>query len=196
MSTASQRIGLSEREYLAIERAAEFRSEFIGGRMIEKPRSNIDHIRISVSLFAQIHAQLKDRTCEAHAHQMRVRIAATGSYVYPDILALCGEPQLLDETLDTLTNSQLVVEVLSPLTESYDRNEKFSGYRRLDSLVEYVLIAQDRVKVERYARQPDDEWSLTTWVTLDSTHILESIGCQVRLSDIYARVSLPTSPRS
>lgn len=191
MSTVSKNVGLSEREYLSIDRAAEHRSEFHDGRMIEKTRSNRLHNRIAVNLFSAIHLQMKDRPCEVMAHQMRVRIAATGSYLYPDIVALCGEAELLDETFDTLTNPHLIVEVLSPSTESYDRIEKFEFVKRLDSLREYVLVAQDRVRVERYSRQ-GDEWLLTTWETLDSTLELESVGCRIPLVEIYSRVFLPT----
>jgi Uma2 family endonuclease len=193
MSTAPKLIGLSEREYLAIERANPFRSEYHDGRMYAMSGASRLHNLVTGNLFSELHAQLKGRPCEIYSIDMRVRIAATGSYVYPDIVAVCGEPELLDETFDTLTNPQLVVEVLSPSTEKYDRNEKFERVKQLDTLLEFVLIAQDRVRVERYTRQAED-WVLTTWETLEDRLTLESIGCEVGLSDIYARVTFPTNP--
>jgi Uma2 family endonuclease len=190
MSTALKRVGLSEREYLTIERAATSRSEYHDGKMKAMSGASRPHSLIAGNLFSSIHAQLLGRPCEVHMSEMRVRVEATGSYVYPDIVALCGEAQLLDETFDTLTNPQLIVEVLSPSTENYDRGEKFERLKQLDSLQEYVLVAQERVQVERFSRQ-GGEWSLTTWETLESTVTLESIDCRVRVADIYARVTFP-----
>jgi Uma2 family endonuclease len=192
MSTASKLVGLTEQEYLAIERASPFRSEFINGRMIAMSGASRPHNLITLNLASEIHSQFKGRPCEVHASEMRVRVAANGTYVYPDIVALCGEAELLDETFDTLTNPQLVVEVLSPSTENYDRIEKFERVRQLETLVEYVFIAQNRVRVERYSRQGDD-WILTTWEDLEDTLELNSVGCRVSLGDIYTRVRLPES---
>ncbi len=192
MSTVAKTLGLSEREYLEIERAAPTRSEFHDGQMFAMSGASRPHNLITLNLASEIHSQLKGRPCEAYTGEMRVRIAETGSYVYPDIVALCGEPRFLDGEFDTLTNPRVVVEVLSPSTESYDRNEKFALLKRLESLREYVLVAQDRRTVERRTRQADDTWSVTIVEDPDESLTLESIGCQVPLRDIYARVTLPS----
>src|SRR5207237_10414080 len=102
----------------------------------------------------------------------------------PDVSAVCGEPRFEEDVMDTLLNPQVIVEVLSPTTESYDRVLKFAHYRRLPSLTDYVLIAQDHPQVEHYVRQ-GESWTLTDLTTLDATLHLASIGCQLALRDIY-----------
>ena len=108
--------------------------------------------------------------------RMRVLVSPTGFYTYPDVVAVCGEPRFQDNEFDTLLNPNLIVEVLSPSTEAYDRGKKFADYRRLESLREYVMVAQDQVHVDRYTRQ-GDEWLLTELSRLEDTLRLESIGC-------------------
>ena len=121
---------------------------------------------------------------------IRVCVARTGLYTYPDVAAVCGKSSWQDDEVDTLLNPTMIVEVLSPTTESYDRGKKFGHYRRLESLREYVLVAQDEVRVERYTRQGDD-WVLTELNRLEDTLRLTSIGCEVSLREIYAKVDFP-----
>jgi Uma2 family endonuclease len=121
---------------------------------------------------------------------MRVRVNRTGLYTYPDVVVACGEILFEDDQVDTLLNPVVVIEVLSPSTEAYDRGEKFAHYRRLDSLREYVLVAQDRVRVERYVRQ-GEQWILSELSALDDVLALAAIDCQVGLREIYERVALP-----
>ena len=124
---------------------------------------------------------------------MRVLVSRSGLYTYPDLIVVCGEPRFLDNESDTLLNPTVIVEVLSPTTESYDRGKKFSHYRRLESLKEYVLVAQDEVLVERYSRQ-GDIWQLSDWTSMDETLSLASIDCHVPLREIYARIEFPDAP--
>ena len=121
---------------------------------------------------------------------VRVFVGRTGLYTYPDVVAVCGERQFLDAEVDTLLNPTLIGEILSPSTESYDRGKKFGHYRQLASLQEYVLVSQDQVLVERFTRQ-GDEWLLTEFNSLDDTLRLASIGCEIPLREIYARISFP-----
>ncbi|HET7321600.1 MAG TPA: Uma2 family endonuclease, partial [Longimicrobiaceae bacterium] len=125
--------------------------------------------------------------CEAHVNDMRVKVSPTGAYTYPDVVALCGEPRLEDSHLDTLLNPALIVEVLSPSTEAHDRGEKFAHYRRLESLQEYILVAQDRVSVEQYTRQ-GDVWMLSETDDPDGALTLTSVDCSIPLREIYDRV--------
>jgi Uma2 family endonuclease len=115
-------------------------------------------------------------------------------YTYPDVVAVCGEPHLEDRQVDTLVNPAVIIEVLSPSTEAHDRGEKFAHYRRLESLVEYVLVAQDKAQVEHYVRQDEEgiHWVLTEISGLDGTLHLGSIGCDISLSDIYDKVQFST----
>jgi Uma2 family endonuclease len=119
---------------------------------------------------------------------MRVKVSPTGLYTYPDVTVVCGEPEFEDAEVDTLLNPKVLVEVLSPSTADYDRGGKFTHYRRLPSLQEYVLISQDRPLVEHYVRQGRDEWLLTEQSSLQDTLILPSIQCQLPLPEIYLKV--------
>jgi Uma2 family endonuclease len=119
---------------------------------------------------------------------MRVKVSPTGLYTYPDVTVVCGEPEFEDADVDTLLNPKVLVEVLSPSTADYDRGGKFTHYRPLTSLQEYVLISQDRPLVEHYVRQGQDEWLLTDQRSLQDTVILPSIQCQLPLSEIYLKV--------
>jgi Uma2 family endonuclease len=144
-------------EYLELERKSEIRSEYIAGRMIAMSRSSLRHSLIAGNLLDEVSSQMRGRDGEAYAKGLRVKVSLTGMYTYPDVVAVCGEVRLEDEHFDTLLNPMVIVEVLSESTEAYDRGEKFAHYRRLDSLREYVLVAQDKVRVEHFRRE-GEEW--------------------------------------
>jgi Uma2 family endonuclease len=122
---------------------------------------------------------------------MRVRVPATGSYTYPDVVVACGEPEFEDDYLDTLLNPVVIIEVLSASTASYDRIKKFGYYRTIDSLDEYLLVAQDEYKIEQYVKQPDGRWLLADIKSLEATAEMPSIQCMLPLADVYDKVSLP-----
>jgi Uma2 family endonuclease len=189
MSTAAVRRYTPE-QYLALERHAEFKSEFYDGFLYAMAGASREHNLIASNLNRVIGNQLVDRPCEVYIADMRVAIGPAGPYVYPDVVALCGEPRFLDDQFDTLLNPTVVVEVLSPSSEAHDRGHKFARYRRIASLQEYVVVAQDRAMVERYARRGED-WLLTAWSDLADVLRLDSIGCEVPLREIYARVEFP-----
>ena len=149
-----------------------------------------EHNLIVGNLLRDIGNQLEDRPCETYPSDMRVSIEATGLYTYPDVSVVCGEPRFQDREVDTLLNPTVIVEVLSPTTEAYDRGDKFRHYRRIDSLREFVLISQDRMMVERYTRQGND-WVLSDMTDPDQVLKLESIGCQIPLGRIYAKIKFP-----
>jgi Uma2 family endonuclease len=123
---------------------------------------------------------------------MRVKVSSTGLYTYPDVVVACGELLFEDEQGDTLLNPTVIVKIRSSSTEAYDRGEKFAQYRRLEPLVEYVLVAQDRCRVERFARQPDGQWLLLEAGDPSETVRLASIGCDLKLADVYDRMEFPT----
>src|SRR5207237_2402837 len=122
-----------------------------------------------------LNQQLRGRACEAYTSDMRVKVTATGLYTYPDVIVVCGKPQLEDNYLDTLLNPTVLVEVLSKSTERYDRIAKSSYYRTLDSLAEHLLVAQDEIRSEQYIRQPDGQWLLYEYRSLDDVAELKSI---------------------
>jgi len=125
---------------------------------------------------------------------MRVKVNATGLYTYPDAVVACT-PQFLAGQEDTLPNPTLIVEVLSPSTEAYDRGRKFEHYQSIQSFTEYLLVASDRVHVDLFTRQPEGRWLLTSTDRLEDAIELQSIGCRVTLADLYERVELVEQDR-
>ena len=125
---------------------------------------------------------------------MRVLVASNGLYTYPDFVVVCGKPQFLDGREDTLVNPTLIVEVLSPSTEAYDRGDKFELYRSVESLREYVLIASGHVLVERFARQPENQWLLGWADQLEAAIKLESVDLELRLADLYEKIEFAQAP--
>jgi Uma2 family endonuclease len=189
-SIARQR--LTPEEYLATERAAESKSEFFAGEMFAVVDANEAHTLIRTNVWAKLSLQLKGCSCRVYSSDMRVKVSATGLYTYPDVVVVANERQFEDEQHDTLLNPTLIVEVVSPCTEAYDRGEKFAHYRRLESLREYVLIAQERLSVQRFVRQPDGrEWLMRAVNDAQGNISLPTIGCELPLAEIYDKVDLP-----
>jgi Uma2 family endonuclease len=182
---------LTPEQYLEIERKAEFRSEYYQGEMFAMAGATEVHTILTDNLVVQLGQKLRGGPCRSFSRDMRVQVSATGLYTYPDLVVGCGERQFLDERRDTLLNPTLIVEVLSESTEAYDRGKKFSHYRTLESLQEYVLVSQDRVQVECYKRQTGGQWLLTAANRPEEPIALESVACTLRMADIYEDVELP-----
>lgn len=180
---------LTPEEYLCRERAAERKSEYHGGELVAMSGASRAHNRINTNLVRELGVQLKGRPCDVFSQDMKTRPIAT-RYFYPDVIVVCGEPEFLDEEEDVVTNPAVIIEILSESTEAFDRGEKFVAYQQRESLLEYVLVAQDRVSVEHYVRQAGNAWLYERLDTLDTRLCLPSIGCAVALSDIYYRVEM------
>lgn len=174
---------LTEEQYLAIERNAEIRSEFFGGEMFAMSGGSANHARLAGHLYRTLCSHAGTR-CECFIADMRVRVAPSGLYTYPDISVVCGQPRFLDATQDTLLNPAVIVEVLSPATESYDRGKKFKLYRELASLREYVLAAQDAMPVEVFAKDEQGRWVLTECSKPDDVFRMASIDFSMPLSEL------------
>jgi Uma2 family endonuclease len=180
---------LTPEQYLEIERKAESKSEYYRGEMFAMAGARIAHNLLLAHLLRDIGVQLRGTPCEICPSDMRVLVSASGLYTYPDAVAYCGEPRLLDQHFDTLLNPILLIEVLSPSTEAYDRGRKFEHYRSIDSLREYLMIASDRVHADLFTRQSDDRWLLTSATRLENSLELQSIGCSLNLGSLYKKVS-------
>jgi Uma2 family endonuclease len=183
---------ITPEEYLAMERTAEFRSEYRSGLMVMMAGNTKEHVRIVGDLMILLGNGLQGRPCEPWSNELRVKVSET-AYVYPDVIVTCGEPMFTDCQMDTLTNPLVIVEVLSKTTSDYDRGEKFVNYRRIESLQQYVLISQDKPLVEIYTRQTNRHWDLAEIEGLESILDLTSIDCGLSLSEIYRRVEFPPS---
>ena len=192
MATPSQTTYTSPEEYLALEREAEYRSEYFNGEMFAMSGTSRAHSFIAGNVLTSLNNQFMERPCEAHVTDLRVKVSATGAYTYPDVVALCGEAELEDDHFDTLLNPNLIVEVLSPSTEAYDRGGKFEQYRTIESLTDFLLIAQDRVHVEHYVRQTDEEWLLRAYNQPENKIHIASLGCDLALRGVYRRVEFKT----
>ena len=179
---------LTAEDYLALERQAEVKSEYLDGEMVAMAGASREHNLIVGNLVREIGLQLKGRPCEVYPSDMRLQIPATGLYTYPDVTVVCGEPRFEDDESDVLVNPTLIVEVLPSSTESYDRGKKFEHYRTLDSLAGYVLVAQDEPRIEQFVRQPDDRWLFAASAGLEAVVSLPSIQCEIALAEVFDKV--------
>lgn len=199
MSTAEKR-RLTAAEYLAIESTAEIRHEFLAGEMFAMSGGPLWHNLIKDNFARAVANRLSGGTCRVVTSDQRLKVDATGLYTYPDVLVFCGPPVMEDGVHHTLTNAILVAEVLSESTEKYDRGIRFGHYRRLDTLQEYLLIAQDRFSVEVFQRQDagssagSDAWLLSAAAEREAEVRLASLGITVPLAEIYAGVEFPPEP--
>ena len=179
---------ITPEEYLALERNAEIKSEYFDGEMFAMSGATREHTQIAANITAQFDNQFMDRPCEVYPLEMRTKVAATGLYTYPDLAVVCGEPRFEDAYMDTLVNPDLIIEILSRSTESYDRGKKFAHYRNVDSLREYVLVAQTECRIERFCRQDDGNWLYSENTDPDGSIELTSVACRLSLSRVYHKV--------
>ena len=184
---------LTPEEYLRRENDSSVKHEYYRGEVFAMAGGTFEHSRIIVNVAGELRNRLKSTPCGVQQGDLRVRVARTSMYTYPDVSVLCGEPQFdpLDGRRLTLTNATVLVEVLSPTTESWDRGGKFDNYRQIDSLREYVMVSWDAARVETYLRQPDGRWLFAAALGLAATARLESIGVELPLAEVYGGVTLP-----
>ena len=188
MGELAEKIEISPEAYLEMERKAETKSEYINGCVLAMAGASRRHNQIVFNLARIIGNQLENRPCAAYVGDMRVKVRETGMYAYPDLAAVCDEPEFEDAQVDTLLNPSLIVEVLSASTEVYDRGEKFAHYRRLSSLSEYVLVSQDKVRVELFSRQ-GKKWVFSEYAGARDRVVLASVKCEMTLQEIYDKVN-------
>jgi len=193
MSAVVQQTHYTAEEYLTLERSASIKSEFHDGQIFAMTGASRAHNLITVNIGGELRSHFKTRSCEAYISDMRVKAATARSYHYPDIAVVCGQPEFEDASVDTLLNPTLLVEVLSPSTEAYDRGGKFAHYRKIATLREYLLVMQDQPSIERYLRQ-GDVWILSETVGLETSVSLESIDCVLSLREVYDKVIFDTAP--
>jgi Uma2 family endonuclease len=180
---------ITAEEYLRIERAAETRSEWFDGQMFAMAGATEAHVLIAANVAGELRNHFRGSDCRAYPLDMRVRIPATGLYTYPDVAVVCGERLFEDGRRDTLINPGVIFEVLSTSTEAYDRGKKFTHYGTVATLSDYVLVAQDEMRVHHFARA-GGQWILTEVAGPDGTLRIASIDWEVKLADLYADVEL------
>jgi Uma2 family endonuclease len=181
---------LTPEQYLVSERAGDQKHEYYQGEVFAMVGASFSHVGIAANLLASLHGQLQSGPCRVFSSDLRVKVSRTGLYTYPDIGVVCDQPQFDDDQKDTLLNPRVIIEVLSPSTESYDRGKKFAHYRTVESLAEYLLVSQDQTRIEQYVRQPTHDWLLHEATEPAETIHLPSIECDLKLSDVYANIDL------
>ena len=189
MSAAAQP-RLSVEEYLALDREAEVKSEYFDGVLYPICGVSMAHSRLSARLGWRFEERLAGSPCVTFLSPLRVRVSRT-KFVYPDLFVICGKPDLTDEQADTLTNPNLVLEILSPTTRDYDYGTKLDMYRELPSVEEYVLVSQDRQRIEVFRRMPNQEWRLMRHEGPDAILPLESLNISIPLSEIFSGIVDP-----
>lgn len=187
-------------EYLAMERAASDRHIYLDGEIYAMAGESDEHGDITMNLSGVLHSQLKGTPCRARAKDAKVRSglaplsgkSTKGMFSYPDIVVVCGEVEHHDAHKDIILNPKIVFEVLSRTTEAFDRGEKFTRYQTCNpTLTDYVLVLQDKPQIEHYQRQPDGKWSYCLHLGLEGSVTIASIGCTLKLADVYDRVVFP-----
>jgi Uma2 family endonuclease len=173
---------LTEEQYLEIERLAEVKSEFHDGRMFAMSGGSLNHVLLSVRVCSLLDRQMPPG-CRVCNSDLRIKVAAAGLYTYPDCSVICGDIETFTDQKDVILNPLLIVEVLSPSTEGYDRGKKFELYRTIPSFREYLVIHQDQRHVEHYSKQDDGSWVLREYA--DGSVAIARLGVQIPLADLY-----------
>jgi Uma2 family endonuclease len=186
MVDAAERTRMTPAEYLAFERTADTKHDFWDGDVFAMAGASPRHNAIVANLLALLDAPLAGGPCRAFASDLKVHARATGLFTYPDVTVICGPVELLEGTDDVVTNPRLVLEVLSPSTERYDRGTKATSYRTIPSLTDYLLVAQDH-HVEHFARQGDASWLLREAGGGGRLRIA-SVGFDLLIDEVYRRL--------
>ncbi|HEV7377510.1 MAG TPA: Uma2 family endonuclease [Pyrinomonadaceae bacterium] len=180
---------LTLEEYLAIERKSEIKHEYFAGEMFAMVGASKRHNLITANIIRILGNQLLARPCNVYPSDMRVKVSATGKYTYPDVVVACDEEEYDDVEKDTLLNPVIIIEVLLESTEAYDRGKKFKQYQAIQSLTEYLLVAQEQYRIEQYVRQSNSEWRYTEYHNAEDVIKISVIGCELVLKDVYTKVA-------
>lgn len=178
---------ISEEAYLEAERKSETKNEFVNGMIVAMAGTTYVHNLIVSNLSVALNIGLRGR-CRAVTSDQRVHVPATGLYTYPDVVVVCGAPEFHPKDRMTLLNPRMLVEVLSPSTEAYDRGAKFRHYAYIDSLMDYVMVSQETKRVEHYRRLDTGQWLLTAYEGAEAVLVMEDLGLYIPLSEIYEGV--------
>lgn len=182
-------------EYLALEREASRKSEFVDGQIFALAGASRRHNLITANVIRELGSQLRRQPCEVYPSDMRVKVSSSGLYTYPDIVVVSGEPEFEDAELDTLLNPTALIEVLSKSTADYDRGQKFEQYRTLPSLREVLFVAQDSIHLVHYRRRKDGTWILSETRDPEVFLSMPAIAAEISVAEMYAKVRLEEASR-
>ena len=176
---------ISAEEYLAEEREAFEKHEYYQGEIFAMSGASLKHNKIFSNVFGELAGKLKGKGCQPFGSDLRIHISKNTLYTYPDISIICGEPNLTDDKFDTATNPSVIIELLSKSTRNYDKGNKFTLYRDIDSLQEYILIDTEKIYVEKHIRNSDKSWPLTDYTSIEDSFSIQTIQLTLSLKDIY-----------
>ncbi|MEO6733360.1 MAG: Uma2 family endonuclease [Ferruginibacter sp.] len=179
---------ISEQEYLEAERKALEKHEYYKGEIFAMSGASFLHNKIFSNLFGGLASKLKGKSCVPYGSDLRIHIPSNSLYTYPDISIICGEIEPTDDQFDTATNPSVIVEILSPSTKDYDKGSKFTLYRNIETLKEYILVDSTSISVEKFIRNPDNSWVLTEYKLLTDIFVISTVDITITLSDIYEGV--------
>ena len=177
----------SVEEYLAIDREADYKSEFVAGDIFAMGGASPKHVLIAGNIAGELRNRLRDTNCQVYSADLRIQAETDNVYYYPDVVVVCGRPEYRDSRRDTVTNPLVIVEVLSPATRNYDRGDKFAHYRRLDSLRVYILIDQEACHVEHFVRK-EGIWEFSEIDDCEGSLVIPTLDITIELTEIYAKL--------
>lgn len=180
---------VSVEAYLEADHAADFRSEYYAGYVYAMSGGTMPHAIIIANTARELGNALKKSPCFVTSSDMRLEVLPRELYTYPDVMVICGEARLMPERTDVVTNPTLIIEVLLPSTERYDRGFKSQQYRTMQSLQEYVFVSQSGPRVEIFRRRSRDEWLLKESIGIESSCTFESVSATIPLAEIYDRIT-------
>lgn len=198
MALPAKKSSFSSDEYLQREQNSPIRHEYDNGEILALAGGSYEHSLIIANFTRVLGNALQGKPCRMLESNLRIGIPSLAKFVYPDAQVMCGTPQFdpRDSTRQTVVNPRVVIEVLSPSTEAYDRGRKFDHYRELQSFEEYILTAQDRPVIETYFRQADGTWLFSPYSRIESAVKLRSLDVELRLADLYFDVAFPNAPEA
>lgn len=193
MLTQPQQQYYTPKEYLELEETAEYKSEYIDGRIVPMAGASLNHNRLILNFSLYLKPTLTGKDYEVFLSDVRLWIPRYRIYTYPDVMLIAGEPVLQENRNDTVTNPSIIVEVLSKSTKNYDQGDKFDYYRSIPEFREYVLIDQYKVNVKHFAKTSESQWLLTNYESTDAMLSLSALEFQIQLSEIYEGIKFENS---
>ncbi|AFY42238.1 Uma2 family endonuclease [Nostoc sp. PCC 7107] len=176
-------------EYLQLEEAAEYKSEYIDGQIIPMAGGTVNHAQILLNLGSALNFAFRQQNYEVFVSDVRLWIAQKRIYTYPDVMIIAGEPEFFNNRQDIITNPQIIVEVLSKSTRNYDYEDKFAAYRTIPTFQEYLLIDQYRVHLEQFSKIGKKQWNLREYDEEDNAIAFASVPLEISLQDLYNKVN-------
>jgi Uma2 family endonuclease len=183
----------SKSEYVTLENEAQTKSEYIDGQIYAMAGGSPRHAEIGGNVYHALRNQLGGKLCRPFNSDLRVEVLASGTTFYPDASVACPPLEYSPDDAYALTNPVVLVEVLSPSTEKFDRGEKWARYQRIASLRDYILILQDKMRLEHYARQEGNRWLLSVYEQPEDVAVLQGVECSLKLAEVYERVTFETA---